>query len=109
MAVIACTCYVLSLAGCSDMFNNAAEVVTNVCDRSMCCRKINGIVNLSKSFRGLIVLPLFELHQQTAWPLNNCKLCVACPYSISSPISAFVITQTLFVSDMSLNMFVETA
>ena len=49
------------------------------------------------------------MHQQHAWPLKEFKLFVACPYSIASPIPVFVITENLFVLEMSLNMFVETA
>ena len=109
MAVIACTCYVMSLSGCSDMLNNASEVVRNVCDRSICRKKNNGIVNILKSLRKLIALPSFSIHQQHAWPLKEFKLFVACPYSIASPIPAFVTTETLFVSEMSLNMYAYTA
>ena len=68
-----------------------------------------GIVEVLKSLRKLIVLPSFLMHQQHAWTLKDFKLIVACPYQIASPIPAFVITETLFVLEMSLNMFVETA
>ena len=109
MEVLACTCYVMSLSGCSDMLHNASEVVTIVCDRSTLRRNINGIVRLLKTLRKLIVPPSFLMHQQHAWPLQEFKLFLACPSEIASPIPAFVITETIFVLEMSLNMFVETA
>ena len=59
MAVTACTCYVMSLSGCSKMLNNASKVLTEDRDRFICRKKINGIVNMLKSCRKLIVLPSF--------------------------------------------------